>query len=235
MSTVDRAHQETLLSDEVYRRLKDYVLNDVLRPPERLQLAQLSKHFNVSITPIREALIRLAAEHIVDSKPGRGFFYRKFTPREQINLDETLFSLLKYVIEQRGQKPFFKPARLPNGSETETQGEDPEATPHQSALAREKLYAELAGTINNVHYTEIVGNLCERTRISRLLWLEQQAEASNDAAELIALTRLLRAGENHKALDDLRRGFQAKARGMYALAQARENRIYETHPLLRPG
>jgi DNA-binding GntR family transcriptional regulator len=113
MSPVDHPHQEDLLSDDVYRRLKDYILCDVLRPPERLQIGQLSRHFGMSITPIREALIRLAAEHIIEAKPGRGFFYKEFLPSEQNRLHELLLCLLRHAVESRGRKPIQLRAEPP--------------------------------------------------------------------------------------------------------------------------
>jgi DNA-binding GntR family transcriptional regulator len=236
MSPVDHTRQDDLLSDDVYRRLKDYILRDVIRPPDRLQIGQLSRHFGTSITPIREALIRLAAEHIIDPKPGRGFFYKEFIPSEQNKLHELLFCLLKYAVESRGRKPF---RLLPEVTELPEidygQGDPVAAGLLAAAIAREKLYEQLVEPLGNEHFTELVGNLCERTRISRILWLEQRANSTVATEELDDWIRLFQTGENQEALAKLQKRFQAKTHKMYALANTRQHRIYEAYPLLRPG
>lgn len=236
MSPVDHPRQDDSLSDDVYRRLKDYILCDVIRPPDRLQIGQLSRHFGTSITPIREALIRLAAEHIVTPKPGRGFFYKEFIPSEQNKLHELLFCLLKYAIESRGRKPFqllpdqTKLPKVDNG-----QADPVAAGILAAAVAREKVYEQLVAPLSNDPFTEVVRNLCERTRVSRILWLELRADSAPAAEELDDWNKLLQAGENQEALDTLQKRFKAKTHNMYALANAWQQRIYEAYPLLRPG
>lgn len=231
MSHVDRGHQEASLSDDVYQHLKEHILNDVVRPPDRLQIGQLSRHFGVSITPIREALIRLAAEHIVDSKPGRGFFYQEFSPGDQVKIHELLFCILRYTVEKRGRRPFELDA--------DPAASDPDgpaaSTVLAAALARERLYIQLAMSLGNIQCTWLVGNLCERTRISRILWLEPRVEGCVAAEELDGLIALFKAGENQEALGQLQERFQAKTLKIHALANARQHRIYNAFPLLRPG
>ena len=236
MSPVDHPRQDDLLSDDVYRRLKDYILCDVIRPPDRLKIGQLSRHFGTSITPIREALIRLAAEHIVDLKPGRGFFCKEFIPSEQNKLHEILFCLLKYAIESRGQKPFqLLPDQAKRPNIDNRQADTVAAGILAAAVARERIYQQLVMPLGNDPFTEAVRNLSERTRISRILWLERRADSALAAEELDDWTKLFQAGENQEALDALRKRFKAKANNMHALADARQQRIYEAYPLLRPG
>ena len=236
MSPGDQTHRDDLLSDDIYRRLKEYILCDVIRPPERLQIGQLSRHFGVSITPVREALIRLAAENIIDSNPGRGFFYKEFIPSEQIKIHELLFCLLKYAVENRGHEPFQLSQDLAKSSKFDNgQAERVTAELVATAIAREKLYEQLAAPLGNRQLTELIGNLCERTRISRILWFEYFQDNSPAAEEPDDWIRLFQAGKNHDALNKLQKRFEAKAHEMNALAQTRQRRIYEAYPMLRPG
>lgn len=50
----------------VYDRMKDDILSLALRPGQDLDEVSLSKRYGVSRTPIREALIRLASDRLVD-------------------------------------------------------------------------------------------------------------------------------------------------------------------------
>ncbi len=236
MGPVDRLHQDASLSDDVYRRLKEYILNEVIRPPDRLQIGQLSRHFGVSITPIREALIRLATENIVESKSGRGFFYKEFIPGEQIKIYELLFCLLEYLLGRRGSKP------LPLSSDPElspvaSSPQDHRLTPAIMAavVAREKLYMQIASSCGNEQFGELVGNLCERTRVSRILALEQLQDNRRAMADNKSLVSLLQAGENQQVTKLLQEQFRAKTATMHALANERQRRIYDAYPLLRPG
>lgn len=61
-----------LLRDIVYDRLKDDIRHGKLRPSEPLSENKLSKRLEISRTPIREALQRLAQEGLVRNVPGQG-------------------------------------------------------------------------------------------------------------------------------------------------------------------
>jgi len=102
-------------------------------------------------------------------------------------------------------------------------------------VARETLYEQLIAPLGNDQFTEMVRNLCERTRISRILWLDQQANSDLAADDLDDWIKLFQAGKNQEALEKLQKRFQAKTHKMHALASARQHRIYEAYPLLRPG
>jgi GntR family transcriptional regulator, carbon starvation induced regulator len=59
-------------ADWVDRRLKEAILRGELGPGERLVAATLAERWNVSATPLREAIQRLAAEGLVQTAPQRG-------------------------------------------------------------------------------------------------------------------------------------------------------------------
>jgi DNA-binding GntR family transcriptional regulator len=61
------------LTEATYRRLRDELLDCVLRPNQRLKVNELSTHCAASIGAVREALSRLSAEGLVVAEPQRGF------------------------------------------------------------------------------------------------------------------------------------------------------------------
>ena len=61
----------TLLRDDVFRRLRDAIVDCTFRPGEQLKDADLAEWLGVSRTPVREALLRLGASGLVVAKPGR--------------------------------------------------------------------------------------------------------------------------------------------------------------------
>lgn len=56
----------------VYERLRDEILSLELRPGQLIDEASLAARFEVSRSPVREALVRLAAERLVETMPNKG-------------------------------------------------------------------------------------------------------------------------------------------------------------------
>jgi DNA-binding GntR family transcriptional regulator len=62
------------LRDDVHAALRSRIVEGQLPPGSRIQDVQVAGELGVSRTPIREALLRLAGEGLVESDPNRGFF-----------------------------------------------------------------------------------------------------------------------------------------------------------------
>jgi DNA-binding GntR family transcriptional regulator len=58
-------------SDVVLETLRGWIVDGVLGPRETLRDIDLATSFGVSRTPVREALLRLEREGLVESQPGR--------------------------------------------------------------------------------------------------------------------------------------------------------------------
>lgn len=66
-------------------RLRDAILSGTLLPNTRLRLEELGAQYGVSLSPVREALLRLAGEGFVVSEDQRGFRVAEASPQ---NLEE---------------------------------------------------------------------------------------------------------------------------------------------------
>jgi DNA-binding GntR family transcriptional regulator len=62
-----------VLGDQVYEAIKERILDQAYAPGEKLNIDGLVREFEVSSTPIREALTRLVAEGLVSAAPFVGF------------------------------------------------------------------------------------------------------------------------------------------------------------------
>ena len=60
------------LTNQVATILRDMIIQDKLKPGERIRERQLSEMLNVSRTPLREAIKILVSEKLVDSSPNKG-------------------------------------------------------------------------------------------------------------------------------------------------------------------
>lgn len=65
------APQRSLLRDDVYRSIRDAIVRGQLAPGEQLRDQELGAWLQVSRTPVREALQRLAQAGLVVADPGR--------------------------------------------------------------------------------------------------------------------------------------------------------------------
>ncbi|GAA2011252.1 GntR family transcriptional regulator [Microbacterium ulmi] len=65
------AIDRTLLRDDVYRRLRDAIVDGTFGPGEQLKDGDLAAWLGVSRTPVREALLRLSGSGLVVAQPGR--------------------------------------------------------------------------------------------------------------------------------------------------------------------
>jgi DNA-binding GntR family transcriptional regulator len=66
-----RPIDRTLLRNNVYERLRDAVVDGTFAPGEQLKDVDLAVWLGVSRTPVREALLRLAASGLVVAQPGK--------------------------------------------------------------------------------------------------------------------------------------------------------------------
>lgn len=74
--TDDRVVGETIVA-RLAQRLRDEILSGNFPSGTRLKLRELSNRFGVSQMPIRDALVKLSSEGLVDLQPNRGAAVRK--------------------------------------------------------------------------------------------------------------------------------------------------------------
>ena len=81
------------LRTSVYRRVVRLMTDGELEPGQTLTEAGLSKSLGVSRTPVREALLQLEAEGVLQSTPARGFTVRDLSRTEATELFPILSTL----------------------------------------------------------------------------------------------------------------------------------------------
>lgn len=70
--TADRADPVVTRVDHVYRQLREAVVNGEFPPGMPLRPERLSRRYDVSLIPIREALRKLEVERLVEATPNKG-------------------------------------------------------------------------------------------------------------------------------------------------------------------
>jgi len=80
-------------SDRVRRQIADQIISGALRPGQELDEKKLAEAFNVSRTPVREALRQLAAASLVEWRPHQSAIVAKITPSKMVEMFEVMAEL----------------------------------------------------------------------------------------------------------------------------------------------
>jgi len=72
--------------DKAYGYLKDAIVNGAYKPNQRLKVLQIAERLEISRTPVKEALGRLAQEGLVTRDLGSGYVVQGLSVREILDL-----------------------------------------------------------------------------------------------------------------------------------------------------
>jgi len=204
------AHMNHMVSEitgnGVYERVKARVIAHELPPGKRILIEPLADQFFVSNTPVREALIRLAAEHVINDIPKAGFFVKEISASEV----EGLYALQQLLLDwslstmrNDGRAPgILKPPDLLG----ETDG-----VKEISSAAAVRIMNELFGHISrqsgNTDVIFQIGNINDRTHYVRRQYFEIFEDTKNALAQLC---RAYHQKEFDRLRDNLRTYFHDK-------------------------
>lgn len=155
----------------IYDALRDEILSLALPPGSPVDEMQLSERFGTSRTPVREALVRLAAENLVTTLPNRATIV---TPIDFLNLPAFFDALtLMYRMTTRLAAEFHDPSDLDRLRTLQRAFE--EAVAARDALAmiatNRDFHAAIAETGRNPYYLALFTRLLdEGRRILRLYY-----------------------------------------------------------------
>ncbi|NTF44702.1 GntR family transcriptional regulator [Rhizobium rhizogenes] len=157
----------------VYDILRDEILHLELPPGSPIDEVQLSERFGMSRTPIREALVRLAGEGLIDTLPNRSTMVSQI---DFLNMHSYFDALvLMYRVTTQLAAKYHRPEDLE--IVRARQAEFAEAVEAQDALAmistNAALHLAIAEAGRNPYFTSLFGRLLNEGR--RLLRLYYQS------------------------------------------------------------
>jgi DNA-binding GntR family transcriptional regulator len=108
MQLIKSSDQKLTCSDLVYRHVTRLIFNGRLLPGERILEDEIATTLQVSKTPVREALIKLAGDHLIESRGRMGTYVTKIPDGEIIALYEARLvvepPLAKWAAERADDK-----------------------------------------------------------------------------------------------------------------------------------
>ena len=78
----DDIEKKLNLTDTIYLSIKNDIIAQVFQPGEKLNIKELARKYNVSDTPVKQALQRLMDEKMVVNTPNKGMSIRTLTSHE---------------------------------------------------------------------------------------------------------------------------------------------------------
>ncbi|WP_260987675.1 GntR family transcriptional regulator [Roseomonas gilardii] len=170
----------------VYEQLKLMAMTYRFRPGLRINEAELSKQLNVSRTPLREALNRLASEGYVAAVPNRGFIGRMLDVNEIVSLHEFRCALeqaiIRIVCERASDADLAELAQFA----AESAGHDEPLT--VAALQRdEEFHLRIARLTRNPEFIRTLENINGRIHFVRWIDLRRRGRSSGAHTKIVQL------------------------------------------------
>ena len=124
----------TSLGDGVYQRLVEMIHNGTLPSGATLHVADLAAQFNVSPSPVRDALSRLAAEGLVVNNPNRRSTVVRFTTQDIVETFQ-----LREILECGAARLAAKNIQTPQLAELRKVAEQADDLPDHPSQKKAKL------------------------------------------------------------------------------------------------
>ncbi len=102
-TSANSAVTRSTLSRQIADALRDEVLAGRLQPGQEFTVKQLAEQYGVSATPVREALVDLCAQGLLDSDQHRGFRVHRFSVADYRQMVEARMLVADGIF--RGQAP----------------------------------------------------------------------------------------------------------------------------------
>ncbi|MCO5131063.1 MAG: FCD domain-containing protein [Xanthobacteraceae bacterium] len=88
------------LADEAYQRIHDDIIRGEFAPNEKLQPDALRERYDIGLSPVREALSRVALEGLAVTEGQRGFFVAPATRQELLDIADLRINFSMMSLER---------------------------------------------------------------------------------------------------------------------------------------
>jgi len=203
------------LREQVTRALEAAVIAGELQPGVIYSAPGLAERFGVSATPVREAMLDLVGEGMVEPVRNRGF---RVIEVSEADLDQ--ISQIRLLVEVPTMGQVAKLLTAEKIAELNALGQAIEEAAQQRNLIEyldcdRKFHAQLISAIANSRLTELVDRLRRQARLFGLQELADTGKLVASAQEHRTLLRVLQSGDV-AASESLMTAHIAHTRGLWA-------------------
>ncbi len=182
--------------EEAYRLMRSKILDNLWAPGHRALEQSLAQELGMSRTPVREALIRLQKEGLVEVMPRHGMRVLPVSPDDMRDIYELLTAIEPMAAEmvarknlpERDLKPLIDASR---SMAMALKADDLDAW----AAADERYHRLLIALAGNRLMMDTVQALWDRAHRARMVTLRLRPIPENSTKEHIAIVDAIRAGD----------------------------------------
>jgi len=167
-----------------YSRLRRLIQEYHFPPGMHLQITHLSDFLNVSVTPIREALVRLECDRLIEFKANKGYYIKYLTVSEQQNVLDMQYKLTIISLKEIKSKDVHIRLEF-----------DPDASPLSKLLS---IKQQICGSTRNREIVEFMDLLT--ARIYFVLKVDCDIRASEYEKYIGSLTDAMTDGDYDRVM-----------------------------------
>lgn len=188
-------------ADQAHDAIRRRILDNVWAPGHRALEQEVALALGMSRTPVREALVRLQAEGLIEVVPRRGMHVLPVSPRQMREIYEVLTALETLAIEllARRQPTASELAPLVDATgdmDRALQADDLDGW----AGADARFHADLIALAGNEILVAAAARLSDRVHRARMFSLRLRPKPVHSTAEHRALVEALLAGASDEAI-----------------------------------
>ncbi|MGH9173253.1 MAG: GntR family transcriptional regulator [Vicinamibacterales bacterium] len=188
-------------SDMAYQVVQEAIVTWLLPPGQRLGEEQLARLFDVSRTPIREAILRLEAEHLAVRVPRKGLVVGEVTPQQIVDVylvRGALDGMAAFLAAERATpadvtRLQWIHASFARAAAAQAAGLDELAALAEINLQFHEAIASMSHNVVLLNHVNQIHSLVRRFRATTF------SESGRPAASVIEHERIIEAIANHDA------------------------------------
>lgn len=224
--TAQRGVVRSGLADQVYDMLVDRVLDMAYAPGERIVIDQVARELDVSPTPVRDALMRMAGEGFIESTAFRGFTVLPVPSYEELEQSFEARAIIEAAAVRLG---CARRSEAELGELREVQARI--VAHHRGPRARtyapfgrlnQRFHLLLVGTSGNTYLAEAVRSLDHDALMARTMHGRGVPDLSDIVTEHGAILDALAARDTDRAVAAVERHIRGGAERVLAVRRARE-------------
>ena len=199
------------LSNYVYDQIKDRILTNQYRPGDRLSETQIADEFDMSRTPVREAIKILSKENLVEVHNGAGIFVKMVTLKEIVDIFQ-----VRMILECSALKLAWENIALAELEELESlwvelssrifAGEKVNSI--EIANMDSDLHLFIAQRCSNKYLADLLIETKERVRRFQQLSAESLGNAEETVRQHLEILQLMKCKNQEAALSAMKKHIQ---------------------------
>jgi DNA-binding GntR family transcriptional regulator len=198
--TSDALPERASQADVAYDRLKRLILDGTLPAGAQMLELEAAARLNMSRTPVREAMVRLRQEGMVEIRPRHGMRVLPISASDMAEIYEVLTALEGAAAEAVTRKGATSRQLAPLRGAVKDMDRALEANDLIAwAAADERFHTHLVELSGNQRLVQMVGLLWDQAHRARMLTLKLRPTPTNSVREHKALVDAMASGDPAKA------------------------------------